>query len=123
MIHQPNSGLWRVPLVRACRLERKGNAVDALLCNISVDGLYVAFEPVPAAGERLRLSFTLPNDDEPIDVEAEVCWRNSSQTHKVQDLPTGCGVQFVAIERPARQRIEELVRAYREPGPHRPEWL
>ncbi len=119
MIHQPYSKLWRVPFVRRCRVEWGDGPRDAVCCNISADGVYIGIHPIPPVGERVQLRFKLPENDIPIVVEAEVCWENSGQAHKVHSLPPGCGLRFHALPGPERERIEDLVREYREPGPRR----
>ena|SRR5258708_2347881 len=119
MISQPHSGLWRVPCVRSCYVEGKGGTQGAVLCNISVEGAYINLLPIPPVGERVRLRFQLPGSEVPIFVEAEVCWENSAQRHQVHSLPPGCGVRFLALSRPDRERVERLVKAYVEPGPQR----
>lgn len=119
MIHQPYSKLWRVPFVRRCRVEWGGSPRDAVSCNISADGVYVVIHPIPPVGERVRLRFELPGNEIPIVAEAEVCWENSAQVHKVHSLPPGCGLRFLALPGPDRERIADLVKEYREPGPRR----
>ncbi len=119
MIHQPYSKLWRVPFVRRCRVEWGDGPRDAVCCNISADGVYIGIHPIPPVGEKVQLRFKLPGNDIPIVVEAEVCWENSGQAHKVHSLPPGCGLRFHALPGPERERIEDLVREYREPGPRR----
>jgi len=119
MIHQPYSKLWRVPFVRRCRVEWGSNAGDAVCCNISADGVYIVVHPIPAVGERVQLRFELPGNDIPIVAEAEVCWENSAQHHKVHSLPPGCGLRFLSLRGSDREKIVDLVKEYREPGPRR----
>jgi hypothetical protein len=119
MIHQPNSKLWRVPFVRRCRVEWGGNTGDALCCNINTDGVYVAIHPIPPVGKTVQLRFELPGNAIPVVVEAEVCWENSAQAHKVHSLPPGCGLRFLDLPEPYRERIADLVKEYREPGARR----
>ena len=117
MIQQPYSKLWRVPYVRRCRVERGSGLQDALCCNISVEGVYLGIHPIPPVGERVLLRFELPGNEIPIVVEAEVCWENSAQLHKVHSLPPGCGLRFLSLPGSDRERIADLVKEYREPGP------
>ena len=119
MIQQPHSKLWRVPYVRRCRVEWTSGLQDALCCNISADGVYIAVNPIPPVGERVRLHIELPGNEIPVVVEAEVCWENSAQTHKVHSLPPGCGLRFLDLPEPDRERVADLVKEYREPGPRR----
>ena len=119
MIHQPYSKLWRVPFVRRCRVEWGDGPRDAVCCNISADGVYIGIHPIPPVGERVRLRFELPGNETPIVVEADVSWKNSTQLHKVHSLPPGCGLRFLALPGSDRERIADLVKEYREPGPGR----
>jgi hypothetical protein len=119
MIHQPYSKLWRVPFVRRCRVEWGSGPQDAVCCNISTEGVYLVIHPIPPVGERVVLRFELPGNEIPIVVEAEVCWENSAQLHKVHSLPPGCGLRFLGLPRSDRERIGDLVKEYREPGPGR----
>ena len=119
MIHQPYSQLWRVPFVRRCRVEWGSGLKDAVCCNISAEGIYIVIHPIPPVGERVHLRFALPGNEIPVGVEAEVCWENSAQRHKVHSLPPGCGLRFVGLLPSDRKRIADLVREYREPGPRR----
>ncbi len=123
MLHQPQSGQLRVPFVRRCHLETLRGRVEVVLCNLSVEGAYAAAEPIPLIGDVVQLRFELPGSELPVQVEAEVCWRNSAQHHKVHSLPPGCGLRFLTLSALDQSRIEAYVRSYREPGPSRPEWL
>jgi uncharacterized protein (TIGR02266 family) len=117
MIHQPYSKLWRVPFVRRCQVEWGRSQEDAVCCNISADGMYIVINPIPPVGERVKLRFELPGSEIPVDVEAEVCWENSAQRHKVHSLPPGCGLRFLDLLASDRERIAHVVKEYREPGP------
>ena len=119
VIHQPYSKLWRVPFVRSCRVEWGGSTREAVCCNISADGVYIAIDPTLPVGKKVQLRFELPGNEIPIAVEAEVCWENSGQSHKVHSLPPGCGLAFLGLPGSNRARIADLVERYREPGPRR----
>jgi PilZ domain-containing protein len=118
-IHQPYSKQWRVPFVRRCHVEWGSSKQDAVCCNISADGVYIVIHPIPPVGEMVQLRFELPGNEIPVVVEAEVCWENSGQRHKVHSLPPGCGLRFVDLLASDRARIADLVKEYREPGPRR----
>lgn len=123
MLHQPQSGQLRVPFVRRCQLETLSGRVEVIVCNLSIEGAYAAVEPIPLIGDVVQLSFPLPGSELPVRVEAEVCWRNSTQHHKVHGLPPGCGLRFLNLSPTDQERIDAFVQSYREPGPPRPEWL
>lgn len=110
-IREPRSGLVRIPFVSRCRMEGIRHTADGLICDLSAAGLFVAMEPVPAPAEHFRVSFALPGD-EPVEVDAMVMWRNAGASPRMPDLPTGCGLRFLALPPEARGRIETLVKAY-----------
>ncbi len=107
---QPDSALRRVPILRRCTL--RGPTVDApgVVCNLSVKGTYVAIRPVPTVGEQVVVALELPWLAEPMTMDAVVCWDNSDS--KVQGLPPGCGLEFLATTREDQERIEALVRTF-----------
>lgn len=111
-ISQPFSGAKRVPFVQPCRLAGNGAPAGGTIRNISVLGLYLDAEPIPKVGERLRLSFELPQGADAVEVDAEVAWRNTPLRHKVASLPPGCGLRFLGLAERDRSRIEELVRSF-----------
>jgi hypothetical protein len=109
---QPFSGAKRVPYVQDCRLRARDAEGEGTIRNISVLGIYLDVDPIPRVGERLRLSFPLPDGDGSLDVEAEVAWRNTSARHKVPVLPPGCGLRFLGLSEQERERIQALVRSF-----------
>jgi PilZ domain len=80
------------------------------VCNVGMLGAYLAIEPVPAVGSRVKLSFQLPWRDEALGIEAVVIWSNSDG--RARGLPPGCGVEFLATAAEDRQGIAALVRAF-----------
>jgi Tfp pilus assembly protein PilZ len=108
----------RIPYVRRCLLRRVDRRVEAVLCNLSVLGVYLTFlrplpEAIPAAGEEVGITFLLPDDPTPVEAEAAVTWQNLEEPQDVDGLPVGCGLRFTALNPDDHQRIEELVRDYR----------
>jgi Tfp pilus assembly protein PilZ len=110
-ISQPYSALWRVPVVEPCLLEADGAAASGLVCNLSMQGAYVAVQPIPRVGEHVRLSFGLREGSARMALEAVVCWQNPEP--RAQTLPPGCGLFFLAPTWADRQRIETAVRGFR----------
>jgi hypothetical protein len=111
-ISQPFSGAKRVPFVQTCVLSARGSEIDGTIRNISVLGVYLDVDPIPRVGERLSLRFGLPDGTDPLDLQAEVAWRNTPNRHKVPTLPPGCGLRFVSLGDRERGRIEALVRSF-----------
>lgn len=114
---------FRIPYVRPCLLERNGHTIDAVVCNLSMLGVYVTFLPhaakdMPEPGENVRVCFLLPGDPMPVDAEAVVTWQNVDDPGTVDSLPTGCGLRFVSLHPDDHHRIGALVHDYRhEPEP------
>jgi PilZ domain len=111
-ISQPFSGAKRVPFVQSCVLTARGAETGGTIRNISVLGVYLDTDPIPGVGERLRLRFGLADGTDPLDVQAEVAWRNTPNRHKVPTLPPGCGLRFVSLGDTELGRIEALVRSF-----------
>jgi uncharacterized protein (TIGR02266 family) len=111
-MNQPFSGARRVPYVQACRLRAKDAEIEGMIRNISVLGIYLDVDPIPKVGDRLRLSFALPDGNGALQVDAEVAWRNTATRHKVPALPPGCGLRFLGLSEQERDRIQALVRSF-----------
>ncbi len=108
----PRSGFTRIPFVRPCRLEMESITVRAVICNLSVLGVYVAVDPLPLFEARVRLSFLLPGVAEPAVVDCEVAWVNPDEPMEVESLAPGCGLRFVGLPAALRFRLERLVEEY-----------
>ncbi len=110
-------GLARIPYVRRCLLRRGQRRVEAVICNLSVVGLYVTFlrplaEAVPEAGEDVGVTFLLPDDPVPVRAEANVTWQNLDEPEEVDSLPVGCGLRFASLGLEDQQRLGALVHDY-----------
>jgi hypothetical protein len=114
MVSQPYTGFIRVPYEPPCRLVGKEAVRAGQLCNISVKGVYVTIDPIPGVGEVFRLSFNLPDDEKPVEVDAEVAWRNTERDRKVLRLPLGCGLHFLNLLRHDYERIAAFVDTHRQ---------
>jgi len=109
MVSQPFTGFIRVPYEPPCRLIGPKGAQEGRLCNISVKGVYVTLAPIPNVGEMFRISFNLPDDEKPVEVQVEVAWRNTERDRKVLRLPLGCGLHFLDLGRTDQERIAAFV--------------
>lgn len=109
MVNQPYTGFIRVPYEPPCRLTGAHGTAEGRLCNISVKGVYVTLNPIPNVGEMFRLSFNLPEDPKPVDVQVEVAWRNTERDRKMLRLPLGCGLHFLDLAPQDEQRIAAFV--------------
>lgn len=82
--------------------------------NVSVRGVFLVVDPVPEPGTHLRISFSLPNESEPIGAEVKVVWLNPPSPVKgngsrVLKVPPGCGLEFVDIDEQDMERIQAHV--------------
>ena len=107
----PHAGPRRVPYMRYGRLLSGGVTLDALICNLSRLGAYVAVQPRPEAGEGVRLSFTAP-DGTAVDVAAVVTWRSPEPPSESNPLPAGCGLRFSGLTRDDESRLRAIVDAF-----------
>lgn len=112
-------GARRIACVEPCRIQGEVS-LQGLLWNLSTRGVYVVIEPVLVPGQRVRLSFSMPGDDAPLNAEARVVWQNPRSAAKgcgarAASLPPGCGLEFVAIDESDLARIEQRVRTTPEP--------
>ena len=113
MLNQPHSGFNRIPYAQRCRVARGTATADGVVCNISVVGLYLTMDPIPAVGETLRISFALPGGGDPVEATGLVTWQNTEEPERVEMLPPGCGVRFQSLAPADHQRIERLVNEHR----------
>ena len=93
-VGQPFTGRARIPLITACTLTGRFGSRHGSLCNLSVLGIYVALEDMPAMGARGRISFLLPGASEEFRADVRVCWQNPAFPARALALPPGCGLCF-----------------------------
>ena len=116
VLRVPDTGFTRVPYVARCRISNAGRRRHGTICNVSKLGVYVHVEPVPE-GE-VEIVFGLPDGGTAVEAGAQVTWVNDVPPENVTALPVGCGLRFTVVAPEDRQRIEELVEAFRrEPEP------
>lgn len=89
----------RVAWVEDCEIQGPASPRRGHIWNLSLSGAYLVADPIPAAGERLQISFRLP-DGSTFEGEARVAWRNQpSLWHgcgaESWKLPPGCGLEFM----------------------------
>jgi len=113
---QPQSGRWRILCQEPCDLQADETSYAGTLWNVSVAGAYVATtEPVGDPGRRVILSFCLPGELTLIRVNARVAWVNPpasdrrARSRRAEDLPPGCGLEFLDLAQIERTRITARV--------------
>ncbi len=110
-VGQPFTGRVRIPFITACVLTGRFGRRQGSLCNLSVLGVYVALEDMPALGARGRISFLLPGADAEFSADVRVCWQNPAFPVRAHALPPGCGLCF---ENLGEGEVELLARVVRE---------
>src|SRR3990172_8997053 len=65
--------------------------------NVSSGGIFLITQEPFALGTDLKISFTLPGDDRPIETLGQVVWQRSERS--AADRQPGMGVQFMKIAR------------------------
>jgi hypothetical protein len=104
----PHSGPRRVPYMRYGQVVTASGTYDALVCNLSRLGAYLAVEPRPQVGDELGLSFETP-DGGTLDLKARVTWRSPEPPGETATQPVGCGIRFVALSKVDEVRIRSIV--------------
>ena len=97
----------------AVNLASDSNLFVGFADNMSEGGLFVATHELIPIGTRVELEFRLPEHDEPICVEGEVCWHRAVNDPSNRVLP-GFGARFVELDNDDRERIEQFLET-REP--------
>ncbi len=77
--------------------------------NINEGGLFVESEAPHPPGTPVDLEFSLPGSEDPLQIRAQVVRASAGEAGE----PRGMGLEFEHLDGPARQRINELVRALR----------
>lgn len=109
---EPQIDKVRIPFVAPCVLAAKGGPRLGSVCNLSTEGIYVAIEPAPAAGEAVIVSFRLPGHEETFERAAIVAWVNAEGGQRVRALPPGCGLRFVNLSDSDVVVLTDLVDRY-----------
>ncbi len=117
-----STGTRELPLAQEASAERRKSertdlvvrvdyqTVDELFSefarNINEGGLFVESEVPHPPGTPVDLEFSLPGSEDPLQIRAHVVRASAGE-------PRGMGLEFEHLDGPARQRINELVRALR----------
>jgi len=116
-MEQPASGHQRIACGEPCEVSLGSERRQGMIWNVSVVGVYcVLTPPLPASGEIVRLTFTLPGDPAPIICQARIRWQNAPSIFKgvgqiKMALPPGCGIEFTVLDARDAERISQRVRA------------
>jgi len=109
----------RIPLVRRAVLTVADRTEDVFVIDIGLAGVFVE-RPVPlAVGEKLQISFCLPENEIPINARCRVAWWHDAQAPAASKaLPAGAGLEFVEISREDSQRLRDYITEYYRREPH-----
>ena len=103
----------RVAIDLGVTMTSESNFYVGFAGNISEGGLFVATHQMIPVGRTIDLQFRLPDGEEPVSLEARVCWQRTAVDYDDGILP-GFGVQFVNLDENTRKRLEEFLET-REP--------
>lgn len=111
-IGQPFTGRVRIPFITACTLSGRFGIRHGSTCNLSILGVYVAIDQIPALGTRGRVRFQLPGGQGDFDTSFKVTWQNPDVPNRVRALPPGCGLLFDQLSPGEEQVLVGLVGDY-----------
>ena len=108
---------FRVSMIRRARLDRAGETHSVLLLDVGLCGVFAEWkaEPLPI-DERVRISFRLPENENPVVAECRVAWWHAAGTTP-QSLPAGAGLEFVEISESDRARLQSLIEEHAKRDP------
>lgn len=92
----------RVPARFKVNYVHDGDYLISYTKDLSVDGMFIYTEKPPAAGEEVKLIFSL-GDHPIVTVWARVIWTNNKNSENAKDA--GMGVQFIGLPADARAAI------------------
>lgn len=96
----------RVPAKFKVNYIHDGDYLISYTKDISADGMFIYTENPPAAGEEVKLFFSL-GDLPIVTVWARVIWVNRKKSKEDQDA--GMGVQFLGLPHATREAILQVV--------------
>jgi uncharacterized protein (TIGR02266 family) len=93
----------RIPKGLSLTFKTRESLINAYTENISSGGLYIKTPKPLQKGETLSIKLQIPDEPEPIKVEAVVAW---SRTEGGPDgEPPGMGIQFIQVSDSDRQKL------------------
>ena len=98
------------------QIDGPGDPHLALTENIGIGGLFVATSSPERVGDRITLTFRLPNDRSPILVDGEVRWVRTWPLPQIRHGARGMGIRFNGLSLSTVATIQEFVRRSGPPG-------
>jgi len=107
----------RIPFVHGCLLTTRARARGGLVCNLSVNGVYVTLdEPLPEPGDAVHVSVQIPGQQPLLEADTVVTWQNRRPSLGPDSLPPGVGLRFVGLGPSYQSRIRSLVAQHQSPS-------
>ena len=107
----------RVSLKVEIDIHTETNFYTGFAVNISSGGIFVATHVPAQLGEKIPVSFMLPNGKKPIETVGTVCWfREYNPLYP--DVHPGMGLRFEELEDEDDKIIDDYIKNYREPYFH-----
>lgn len=83
-----------------------------MLLDLSLRGVYVATDALPAVGDEVSVRFSVPGNTREIVLKGAVAWVQGEQTHPVHGLPRGFGLRFLKLSVEDVRLIARAIQAY-----------
>ncbi len=111
-IEQPFTGRVRIPFIAECTLTGRFGTRHGNVCNLSIVGVYVAMNEIPAVGARGQIRFQMPGNGGEFASEFKVAWQNPAFPNRVHALPPGCGLRFENLGESEAKVLAGFVQEY-----------
>jgi hypothetical protein len=100
----------RIPCKTNVSLRTDSHAKNGLSEDISTNGMFVSIPEPVQEGTLIKLHFSLPNlDAPPIEALAKVVWTNNSCKKAKPDFPSGNGMLFTKLDKPATETLYNFI--------------
>ncbi len=100
----------RVPCRTNVSMHAQTRAANGLSEDLSTQGMFVSVAEPVQEGTLIKLHFSLPGvEAPPIEALAKVVWTNNSCKKAKPDFPSGNGVLFTEIEKPAEEALYNYI--------------
>ena len=95
----------------------KSGDIEAMVLDLSLRGIYIATEALPAVGDELEIAFQVPGNERELKIPCLVAWIQTHQTHPVHGLPVGFGARFKKLAIEDVRVIARAIQAYCQSNP------
>jgi Tfp pilus assembly protein PilZ len=102
----------RIPFVRRCSVDDGAGTREAMLLDLSLQGIFVKSDELIEVGRDVSVQFQTRESVEPIRTTGRVAWQQKEQTHPVHGLPKGYGVRFHSLDQETIRNIARTIMSY-----------